>query len=84
VRTKNPAAAALLKPLLDSPYAELAATSAIALARHGEKAAARTLQDILLHSHRYSPDLVAMVAWYALKLSGEHTAALQELVQAAK
>jgi hypothetical protein len=84
VRTKNPAAAALAKPVMESPYPELAATSAIALARKGDKDAAKPLGDIISHSNRYSPDLVVMVSWYALKLGNAHEAALQEFIKAAK
>jgi hypothetical protein len=84
VRTKNAAASVLVKPIMDSPYPELAATSAIALARKGDKDAARPLGEIVLHANRYSPDLVVMVSWYALKLGNAHTAALQELIKAAK
>jgi HEAT repeat protein len=84
VRAKNPAAVSLVRPLLESPYPELAATSAIALARQGDKTALKTLQDIVAHSHRYSPDVVMMVSWYSLKLSGEQAAELEALIKAAK
>ncbi len=80
VRTRNPAAAALVRSQLDSPYPELAATSAIALARHGDRESLRALQDILAHVQRYEPSLVTMVAWYSLKLEGRHRAALEELI----
>jgi hypothetical protein len=84
VRTKNNAASDLVKPLLDSPYPELSVTAAVCLARHNNKEGLRGMRDVLLNLTRYRSDRAAMTCWYALKLSNEHAAVLQELIKNAK
>lgn len=68
--TRNAVAPRLAKPLLESPYAELYATAALALGRAGESAAQPRLVEILRHPGRFPPHICPLAGWYLLKLQG--------------
>ncbi len=85
LRTSNPAAAALVRPLLENPYEELATTAALAMGRHGHKDALKSLQDIVARNATYRrPAIPLMAAWFILKTTGESKAAVEEYAAAAK
>lgn len=73
--TRNAVAPRLAKPLLESPYAELYATAALALGRAGESAAQPRLLEILRHPGRFPPHICPLAGWYLLKLQGADAAA---------
>lgn len=85
LRTTSPAAAALAGPLLDSPYEELATTAALAMGRHANRDALKSLQDIVARNASYRRSAIPILAaWFALKTSGDSKAAVADLAAAAK
>jgi hypothetical protein len=68
--TTNRRAALLARPLLASPYDELATTAAMALGRFAEPAAAEKLARIVAHPRRRPPQVAFLAAWYLLKVRG--------------
>ncbi|MCK4601527.1 MAG: hypothetical protein KAU28_03620, partial [Phycisphaerae bacterium] len=71
LRTKNCDACVLARPLLKSPYEELATDAALILGRFGDPGAAIHLRDILNNHRRHRPALAALASWYLLKISGK-------------
>ena len=82
--TKNPKAAALLKPLLGRPYDELVVDAAMGLGKAGDPAAAKQLDQIVRHSDRHPPAVGVLASWYLLKLRGSAAGAAVELAKQIK
>ena len=82
--TDNRAAALLAKPLLDSPYDELATMAALVLGRFAEPAAAKRLGAIVRHPHRHRPQIVTMACWYLLKIHKQTGRCVEQLVRLVK
>ncbi|HUT56511.1 MAG TPA: hypothetical protein VNA25_01410 [Phycisphaerae bacterium] len=82
LKTANPAAVKLLKPLLDSPYDEICSTAALAMARKGDKDSIPVLGEVIAHAHRHRPSLVVLASWYTLKLLNQHQPVLKEIIKA--
>lgn len=81
LRTKNPAACDLLRPLLDSPYSELATDAALLLGRFGDKEALPALKAIAAAPDRHPTLLLVLANWYILKIDGRSKAAAEGLAR---
>ena len=79
--SKNPAVCELAKPLLASPYLELAEDAALTLGAFGDFRAADSLNAILVRRQAHAPTLVTLAAWYLLKIDHATATAVQDLVK---
>jgi hypothetical protein len=79
LRAKNPAACELARPLLKSPYGELANDAALALGHFADPGARGRLREVLANRKRYSPALVVLASWYLLKIDRQTKAAATRL-----
>lgn len=84
LRTKNKAACELARPMLSSPYEELASDAALMLGRFGDPGAKDHLTQILAHGPSHSRELVSLAAWYLLKIDGQTASAVAELAKTVK
>ena len=67
MKSTNPAACDLMRPLLTSPYSELSNDAALTLGRFGDSDATDRLGEIVARPGRYEPALVVLASWYLLK-----------------
>ena len=67
----NPDVCQWMRPLLASPYEELATDAALTLGRFGESAAEDHLRRIVATADRQRPVTAALAAWYLLKMSDQ-------------
>jgi HEAT repeat protein len=81
IKTKNPQATNLLRPMLASPYEEMSTDAALVLGHFGDKDAAACLKDITDHSDNHSTILVAFAHWYQLKIQGKTRQAAETLAR---
>lgn len=80
LRAKNRAAAVkLARPLLKSPYEELAVDAVLTLGRFGDTAARPHLKDIVARADTHRPATVAMAAWYLVRMDGKADAVAKDL-----
>ncbi|MFB3892100.1 MAG: HEAT repeat domain-containing protein [Phycisphaerae bacterium] len=84
LRTKNKAACDLVRPLLKSPYSELASDAAILLGRFADGDATEYLTSVVSHPDKHSELLVAMANWYLLKIAGRTREAGEALAREVK
>jgi hypothetical protein len=74
----------LARPLLKSPYQELAVDGALILGRFSDKGAGEQLSQIVHRSKSHRPEVVAMASWYLLKMSGQGGPAAKALAKKIK
>ena len=79
IRAKNRAACEPARTLLTSPYEELASDAALTLGRFGDPAAATPLRRVLAGQKRHRTEMVALAAWYLLKIDGRAAEAVKTL-----
>ncbi len=79
LRAKNPAARDLVRPLLQSPYEELAIDAALALGHFGDPAAAAKLRHVVANAKRHPDALAVLASWYLLKIDGKIDEAVAKL-----
>ncbi len=84
LRSKSRAACDLARPLLKSPYQELAVDAALILGRFSDKEAGAQLSQIVRRSKSHRPEIVAMASWYLLKMSGQAGPAAKALAKKIK
>jgi len=84
LRTKNVAACELARPLLKSPYEELAIDAALTLGRFGVGDATEYLTGIISRPGKRSPLLRAQAGWYLLKIAGRGKDAAAALAKTVK
>jgi len=79
LRAKNPVACDLARPLLRSPYDELASDAALVLGSFGDADARKKLEEFIARPERHPTPLLALSSWYLLKIEGRSRAAAAEL-----
>jgi len=79
IRARNLAACEPVRPLLTSPYEELASDAALTLGRFGDPAAVAPLRRVLAAEQRHRTEMVALAAWYLLKIDGRAAEAVKTL-----
>lgn len=81
LKSKNIAAADLLRPHLQSPYEEMSTNAALVLGRQGHTQAVPRLKDITDHSDKHAKLLVVLAHWYQLKIQGKGAQAAAALTK---
>ena len=81
MKSTNPAACDLMRPLLTSPYSELSNSAALTLGRFGDSDAADRLGEIVARPERYEPALVVLASWYLLKADQQGSAVAEMLAE---
>jgi hypothetical protein len=84
LRSKNPAARDVMRPLLASPYEELATDAALLLGRFGDADAAGSLKAIAADRDKHSTLLLTMANWYLLKIDGRSKQVAETLAKTIK
>jgi len=84
LRARKPASVELMKPLLESPYGELAVDAALTLGHFGQAPARGKLQEILSQAEAHPPALVILASWYLLKIDKKTGQAVAEMVKLVK
>lgn len=84
LRTSNPAAAELVRPLLQSPYEDLATDAALVLGHLGDPAATEYLGGLLANPQRQPPALLVLASWYLLKIARQTQPAAAQLANLIK
>jgi len=84
MKSNNKEICDLMRPLLDSPYSELATDAAVALARFGDKTAMEKLSEIVTRAEYYDPPIVAMACWYLIKMKQDGRAAADKIAEQIK
>jgi len=79
LRANNPAACALARDLLHSPYEELSCDAALVLGRFGDPAAQPMLEKFIDGRRKQPAPLMALSCWYLLKIRGQSTLAANQL-----
>lgn len=79
LRARKPVCAELMRPLLKSPYSELAMDAALLLGHFADPAARPKLQQIVAQADRHPTPLVILACWYTLKIDKKDAAAAAEL-----
>jgi len=81
LRTTNRDVCDLAAPLLGSPYRELALDAALTLGRFGDARARAALQAVVAAPGRHAKPIVALAAWYVLKIDRRSAAAADALAR---
>ena len=84
MRSKNRKVCELLRPLLKSPYEELACDAALTLGRFGDAAAGEYLSGIMRRPGRQPSPTAVLAAWYLLKIARRTRPAAGELARQIK
>jgi len=84
LRAKNPIACDLARPLLRSPYDELASDAALVLGSFGDEDARKRLEEFIARPDRYPAPLLALSSWYLLKIDGRTGVAATQLSEQIK
>ena len=84
LRSKSRTARDLARPLLKSPYQELAVDAALILGRFADAGARSQLSQIVRRSASHRPAVVAMASWYLLKIAGRTDEAGRKLAKQIK
>ncbi len=82
MRSDNAAVCDLVRPMLTSPYVELANDAAITLGKFRDDGAAERLGEILANPSRYEPALSVLAGWYLIQLNKQGPAAAKLLADA--
>ena len=84
LKSGNRATCDLARPLLKSPYNELATDGALALGRFGDPGASDFLCDIVARPDRHRVELLAMASWYLVKIAGQTKTVADAMAKAVK
>lgn len=84
LRSSNKDVCDLARPLLKSPYEELATDAGLLLGKFGDKDAKDFLESVTNNADKHSTLLLTMAYWYRIKIAGQGKAAAQALVKAVK
>jgi HEAT repeat protein len=84
LRARKPETVEMMRPLLDSPFGELALDAALLLGHFGDPAARPRLQEIINVPDRHAPALVILASWYVLKIDKQTDKAVEELAKMIK
>jgi HEAT repeat protein len=84
LRAENKRAADLARALLKSPYHELSTDAALTLGKFGDPAAGPFFERILIRREQNPEPLVALAAWYTLKIAGREKQAAADLAEKIK